>query len=94
MIKETLPQFERRQTCDRKRSSFGYEQYRHQTTNQEESTPPVARNLSNQGHFPTKAEVKMMNQRFVDENHRLKKNFQKTHHHLKTLLADKKDLLR
>ena len=36
----------------------------------------------------------MMNQRFVDENHHLKKNFRKTHHHLKTLLADKKDLLR
>jgi ParB-like chromosome segregation protein Spo0J len=36
----------------------------------------------------------MMNQRLVDENHRLKKDFQKTHHRLKTLLADKKDLLR
>ena len=36
----------------------------------------------------------MMNQRLVDENHHLKKDFQKTHHRLKTLLADKKDLLR
>jgi len=36
----------------------------------------------------------MMNQRLVDENHCLKKDFQKTHHRLKTLLADKKDLLR
>jgi uncharacterized membrane-anchored protein YhcB (DUF1043 family) len=35
-----------------------------------------------------------MNQRLVDENHRLKKDFHKTHHRLKTLLADKKDLLR
>ena len=36
----------------------------------------------------------MMNQHLVDENHRLKKDFQNTHHRLKTLLADKKDLLR
>ena len=35
-----------------------------------------------------------MNQHLVHENHRLKKDFQNTHHRLKTLLADKKDLLR
>jgi hypothetical protein len=51
---------QRRQTCDRKRSSFDYEQYCHQTTNREESTPPVVRSLSNRGHSPTKEEVKMM----------------------------------
>jgi len=73
-----------RQTCDRKRSSFDYEQYCHQTTNREESTPVVAISLSNRGHSPTKAEVKMMNQRLVDENHCLKKDFQKSHHCLKT----------
>ena len=84
----------RSQTCDCKRSSFDYGQYSHPTTNQDEVTQPVARILPNQGHSPTKAEVKKMNQRLIDENHCLKKDFHKADHCLKTLLADKKDLLR
>ncbi len=35
-----------------------------------------------------------MNQHLIDENLRLKKDFHKANHRLKTLLADKKDLLR
>ena len=58
------------------------------------SNVTMATSTSNRGHSPSKAEVKIMNQRLIDENHRLKKDFQKTHHRLKTLLADKKDLLR
>jgi hypothetical protein len=83
-----------------KRTSFDHSAYRAAqgtsilSTNQDSKTPPVARSLSKRGHPPTKAEVKKMNQRLVDENHRLKKDFHKTHHRLKTLLADKKDLLR
>jgi len=57
-------------------------------------TPPVASSLPNRGHSPTKAEVKRINQRLLDENLRLKRDFQKATHRLKTLLADKKDLLR
>jgi hypothetical protein len=85
---------QRSQTGDRKRSSFDYEQYRHQRTNPDESTPPVASSLPNRGHSPTKAEVKKMNQHLIDKNLRLKKDFHKADHLLKTLLADKKDLLR
>ena len=85
---------DRRQSCDRKRSSFDYQQYRHPTSNQDDTTPPVARSLPNRGHSPTKEEVKKINQRLIDENHRLKKDFHKAEHRLKTLLADKKDLLR
>jgi hypothetical protein len=82
-----------------KRTSFDHSAYRAAqgtsilSTNQDSVTLPVARSLSNRGHSPTKAEVKKMNQRLVDENHRLKKDFHKTHHCLKTLLAEKKDLL-
>ena len=43
------------------------------------SNVTMATSTSNRGHSPSKAEVK---------------DFQKTHHRLKTLLADKKDLLR
>ena len=53
-----------------------------------------ARSLPNQGHSPTKAEVKRMNQCLLDENLCLKKDFHKANHRLKSLLADKKDLLR
>jgi hypothetical protein len=63
-----------RQTGDRKMSHFDHEQYRcHTTTNQDTVTPSVARSLSNQGHSPTNAKVKKMNQRLLDENHLLKK---------------------
>ena len=83
-----------------KRTSFDHSAHRTAqgtsilSTNQDSVTLPVARSLSNRGHSPTKAEVKKMNQRLIDENHRLKKDFHETHHRLKTLLADKKDLLR
>jgi len=82
-----------------KRTSFDHSDHRTAqgtsilSTNQDSVTLPVARSLSNRGHSPTKAEVKKMNQRLIDENHRLKKDFHETHHRLKTLLADKKDLL-
>jgi len=82
-----------------KRTSFDHSAYRAAqgtsilSTNQDSVTLPVARSLSNRGHSPTKAEVKKMNQCLVDENHPLKKDFHRTHHRLKTLLADKKDLL-
>jgi hypothetical protein len=85
---------DRRQTCDRKRSSFDYGQYRQPTTNQDDATLPVASSLPNRGHSPTKAEVKRMNQRLLEENLCLKKDFHKAKHRLKTLLADKNDLLR
>ena len=71
-----------------KRTSFDHSAYR------AAQGTSILSTLSNRGHSPTKAEVKKMNQRLVDENHRLKKDFHKTHHRLKTLLADKKDLLR
>ena len=58
------------------------------------SNVTMATSTSNQGHSPTKAEVKKMNQFLIDENLRLKKDFHKANHRLKTLLADKKDLLR
>jgi hypothetical protein len=87
---------QRSQTGDRKKSSFDYEQYRHITTNPDESTPPVASSLGYRyrGNSPTKAEVKRINQCLIDENLRLKKDFHKADHRLKTLLANKKDLLR
>jgi hypothetical protein len=87
---------DRRQTCDRKRSSFDYagQQHSHPTTNRDEVTPPVARCLPNRGHSPTKDEVKRINQRLLDENLRLKRDFHKATHRLKTLLEDKNDLQR
>jgi len=84
----------RSQTGDRKRSSFDFGQHHYPRTNEDnDATPTVARSLPNQGHSPTKAEVKRMNQRLLDENLRLKKDFHKANHRLKSLLADKKDLL-
>jgi hypothetical protein len=83
-----------RQNCDCKRSSFDYGQYRQPTTNQDDATLPVAISLPNQGHSPTKAKVKRMNQRLLEENLCLKKDFHKAKHCLKTLLEDKNDLLR
>jgi len=91
---------DRRPRADMKRTSFDHSAHRTaqgtsiHSTNQDSVTLPIARSLSNRGHSPTKAEVKKMNQCLVNENHRLKKDFRKTHHRLKTLLADKKDLLR
>ena len=91
---------DRRPGADMKRKSFDHSAYRAAqgtsllSTNQDSVTLPVARSLSNRGHSPTKAEVKMMNQHLLDENHCLKKDYHKTHHRLKTLLANKKDLLR
>ena len=103
-MKKRKRRLSRNQDCrpgsDMKRTSFDHSAYHAAqgtsklSTNQDSKTPPVARSLSKRGHSPTKAEVKKMNQRLVDENHRLKKDFHKTHHRLKTLLADKKDLLR
>jgi uncharacterized membrane-anchored protein YhcB (DUF1043 family) len=103
-LKKRKRRLSRNQDCrpgsDMKRTSFDHSAYHAAqgtsklSTNQDSKTPPVARSLSKRGHSPTKAEVKKMNQRLVDENHRLKKDFHKTHHRLKTLLADKKDLLR
>jgi hypothetical protein len=58
------------------------------------SNVTMATSTSNRGHSPTKAEVKKMNQHLIDENLRHKKDFHKADHRLKTLLADKKDLLR
>ena len=80
--RELCRKLDRRQTCDCKRSSFDYGQYHHQTTNTDEATPPVASSLPNQGPSPTKAEVKRINQRLLDKNLRLIKDFHKTHHHL------------
>ena len=104
VLKKRKRRLSRNRDCrpgsDMKRTSFDHSAYRAAqgtsilSTNQDSKTPPVARSLSKRGHPPTKAEVKKMNQRLVDENHRLKKDFHKTHHRLKTLLADKKDLLR
>ena len=74
-----------------KRTSFDHSAHRTAqgtsilSTNQDILTLPVARSLYNRGHSPTKAEAKKMNQHLVDENHRLKKDFHKTHHRLKTL---------
>ena len=70
---------DRRPGADMKRTSFDHSAHRTAqgtsilSTNQDSVTLPVARSLSNRGHSPTKAEVKKMNQRCVDENHRLKK---------------------
>ncbi len=87
---------DRRQTGDRKRSTFDHDQY-HITmvTNQVsvQSNMTSTTSTSNQGHSPTKTEVKKMNQHLIDENLCLKKDFHKADHRLKTLLADKKDLL-
>jgi hypothetical protein len=84
---------------NKKRTSFDHSEYRASQgdilrTNPDSATPPIARSLSNRGHSPTKAEVKKMNQCLIDENQRLKKDFHKAEHRLKTLLANKKDLLR
>ena len=81
-----------------KRMSFNHSDYRSAqgailSSNQDSVTPPVARSHPNQGHSPTKAEVKKMNQRLIDETHRLKNDFHKANHRLKTLLANKKNLL-
>jgi hypothetical protein len=82
-----------------KRTSFNHSDYRSAqgailSSNQNSITPPVASSLPNQGHSPTKAEVKRINQCLLDENLRLKKDFHKAKHRLKTLLANKKDLQR
>ena len=49
---------DRRQTGDRKRSSFDFGQHHYPRTNEDDETPTVARSLPNRGHSPTKAEVK------------------------------------
>ena len=90
---------DRRPGADMKRTTFNHTEYRSaQTTllsnHQDTVSPPVVRSLPNRGHSPTKAEVKKMNQCLLDENLRLKKDFHKANHRLKTLLADKKDLQR
>ena len=85
---------DRRQTGDRKRSSFDFGQHHYPRTNEDDATPTVARSLPNRGHSPTKEEVKKKNQHLLEENLRLKKDFHKANHRLKTLLADKRDLLR
>jgi len=90
---------DRRPGADMKRTSFNHSDYRSAqgailSSNQNSVTPPVASSLPNQGHSPTKAEVKRINQCLLDENLCLKKDFHKAKHCLKTLLADKKDLQR
>ncbi len=55
------------QTGNHKRTTFDHQQY-HPTTKQDNQTPSVAISISNQGHSPTKAEVKKMNQLLLDEN--------------------------
>ena len=102
-LKKRMRRLSRNRDCrpggDMKRTSFDHSAYRAAqgtsilSTNQDSVALPVAISLFNRGHSPTKAEVKKMNQRRVDENHPLKKDFHKTHHRLKTLLAVKKDLL-
>jgi len=84
----------RSQTGDRKVSSFDFQQHHYPRTNEDDATPTVARSLPNRGHSPTKEEVKKKNQHLLEENLRLKKDFHKANHRLKTLLADKRDLLR
>ena len=81
-----------------KKMSFNHTDYRSAqgailSSNQDSVTLPIARSHLNRGHSPTKAEVKKMNQRLIDDNHRLKNDFHKADHRLKTLLANKKDLL-
>ena len=87
---------DRRPGADKKRTSFNHSEYRaaHGNMLPSNQNTIVVTSSSNRGHSPTKAEVKMMNQRLIDENHRLKKDFHKANHRLKSLLADKKDLLR
>jgi len=84
----------RSQTGDCKVSSFDFQQHHYPRTNEDDATPTVARSLPNRGHSPTKEEVKKKNQHLLEENLRLKKDFHKANHRLKTLLADKRDLLR
>ena len=89
---------DRRPGGDMKKTSFNHTDYRSAqgailSSNQDSVTLPIARSHLNQGHSPTKAEVKKMNQRLIDDNHRLKNDFHKADHRLKTLLANKKDLL-
>ena len=93
-VKELCCKLHRSQTGDRKVSSFDFQQHHYPRTNEDDATPTVARSLPNRGHSPTKAEVKRMNQCLLDENLCLKKDFHKANHRLKSLLADKKDLLR
>ena len=82
-----------------KRTSFNHSDYRSAqgailSSNQDRVTPPIARSHPTRVYSPTKAEVKKMNQHLIDENHRLKNDFHnKANHRLKTLLANKKDLL-
>jgi hypothetical protein len=88
---------DRWQTGNRKRSTFDHDQYHITMVTNQVSVPSnvtMATSTSNRGHSPTKAEVKKMNQHLIDENLHLKKDFHKADHRLKTLLADKKDLLR
>ena len=88
---------DRRQTCDRKRTTFDHHQYHIMMVTNQVSVPSnmtTTTSTSNRGHSPIKAEVKKMNQHLIDENLCLKKDFHKADHRLKTLLADKKDLLR
>jgi len=90
--------FDRRQTGDHKRSTFDHDQYHITMVTNQVSAPSnvtMATSTSNRGHSTTtKAEVKKMNQHLIDENLRLKKDFHKADHRLKTLLADKNDFLR
>ena len=78
---------------DRKISSVDHANYL-ATRNTVNPPSTVASHIANRGHSPTKEEVKKANQRLLEENLRLKKDFHKANHRLKTLLADKRDLLR
>ena len=78
---------------DRKISSVDHANYL-ATRNTDNPPSTVASHIANRGHSPTKEEVKKTNQRLLEENLRLKKDFHKANHRLKTLLADKRDLLR
>ena len=80
-------------STDRKISSVDHANYR-ATRNTDNPPSTVASRTANRGHSPTKEEVKKTNQRLLEENLRLKKDFHKANHRLKTLLADKRDLLR